>query len=148
MLARVIPASAAGEEVLKEKQSKDQRILFPDSILEQMLLLLPIGSPSLRLQHITHILTKQLSIAEVSTKIATAVGRAPLGAIEGWRVLCYNNNSLPSTPNFSASSRPIPTCTVVGILLRTRAILMYSFVELARSPQVPKFAALLRPRHV
>jgi ATP-dependent Lon protease len=35
--------------------------------------LLSTESPSLRLQHVTHVLTKQLSIAEVSTKIATAV---------------------------------------------------------------------------
>jgi hypothetical protein len=37
---------------------------------------------------------------------------------------------------------------VVGILLRMRTILMYSFVESTRFPQVPKFATLLRPRHV
>jgi ATP-dependent Lon protease len=35
--------------------------------------LLSTESPSLRLQHVTHVLTKQFSIAEVSTKIATAV---------------------------------------------------------------------------
>lgn len=35
--------------------------------------LLSTESPSLRLQHVTHVLTKQLSIVEVSTKIATAV---------------------------------------------------------------------------
>ncbi|KAI0297950.1 hypothetical protein BC826DRAFT_999741 [Russula brevipes] len=37
------------------------------------LVLLSTESPSLRLQHVTNVLTKQLSIAEVSTKIATAV---------------------------------------------------------------------------
>ncbi|KAF8487020.1 ATP-dependent protease La [Russula ochroleuca] len=37
------------------------------------LALLSTESPSLRLQHVTHVLIKQLSIAEVSTKIATAV---------------------------------------------------------------------------
>ena len=37
------------------------------------LALLSTESPSLRLQHVTTVLTKQLSIAEVSTKIATAV---------------------------------------------------------------------------
>ncbi|KAH9990850.1 Lon protease C-terminal proteolytic domain-containing protein [Russula vinacea] len=37
------------------------------------LALLSTESPSLRLQHVTHVLTKQFSIAEVSTKIATAV---------------------------------------------------------------------------
>jgi hypothetical protein len=37
---------------------------------------------------------------------------------------------------------------VVGILLRMRTILMCSFVESVRFPQVPKFATLLRARHV
>lgn len=35
--------------------------------------LLCTESPSLRLQHVTHVLTKQFSIVEVSTKVATAV---------------------------------------------------------------------------
>ncbi|KAI0270715.1 Lon protease C-terminal proteolytic domain-containing protein [Gloeopeniophorella convolvens] len=37
------------------------------------LVLLSTESPSMRLQHVTNVLTKQLSIAEVSTKIASAV---------------------------------------------------------------------------
>ncbi|KAF8497934.1 hypothetical protein F5888DRAFT_1803386 [Russula emetica] len=40
------------------------------------LALLSTESPSLRLQHVTHLLTKQLSIAEVSTKIAMAVDKS------------------------------------------------------------------------
>ncbi|KAI0298983.1 Lon protease C-terminal proteolytic domain-containing protein [Multifurca ochricompacta] len=39
----------------------------------EKLILLSTESPSLRLQHVTNVLTKQLSIVEVSTKIATAV---------------------------------------------------------------------------
>ena len=42
-------------------------------ILHILAVLLCTESPSLRLQHVTHVLTKQLSIVEVSTKIATAV---------------------------------------------------------------------------
>ena len=47
------------------------RLLIPAPFL--FVALLSTESPSLRLQHVTHVLTKQLSIAEVSTKIATSV---------------------------------------------------------------------------
>ena len=63
-------------------------------------------SPSLHLQHVTHVLAKQLSIAEVSTKIATAVDEFLEANI---RHSFCDNSSLPSTPRCSASSWPIPT---------------------------------------
>jgi hypothetical protein len=43
------------------------------AVADSVAALLSTESPSLRLQHVTHVLIKQLSIAEVSTKIATAV---------------------------------------------------------------------------
>jgi ATP-dependent Lon protease len=44
--------------------------------LTYSLVLLPTDSPSLRLQHVTNVLAKQLSIVEVSSKNATAVNES------------------------------------------------------------------------
>ena len=51
----------------------------------------------------SHALTKQLSNAEVRTKITIAVDES------------FSKQQIPSTPSRSASSRPILTCTLVGI---------------------------------
>jgi ATP-dependent Lon protease len=116
--------------------------LIPVSLLA----LLSPESPSLRLQHVTHVLMRQLSIAEVSTKIATAVDkslskqqkalflRQQLAAINAeLQRLESANTDLHGSGNIAEDEDDLDVT--------------YSSVESTRFPQVPMFTALLRPRH-
>ncbi|KAH9177268.1 hypothetical protein EDB89DRAFT_2226293 [Lactarius sanguifluus] len=70
-------------------------------------ILLSTESPSLRLQHVTNVLAKQLSIVEHSSGV---------------------NDSPPSVPSYNVSSQEIPTCVARGMAWRMRMSSTYSFV--------------------
>ena len=91
----------------------------------------------------SHVLMKELSIAKVNTKIGTAVNKSLL---KQHKVL-FLRRQLAANAELQCLELANTGLHCMGILPRTRTILMYSFVESTYSPQVLKFTELLRLRN-
>ena len=92
----------------------------------------------------SHVLMKELSIAKVNTKIGTAVNKSLL---KQHKVLFLRRQLTAINAELQCLELANTGLHCMGILPRTRTILMYSFVESTYSPQVLKFAELLRLRN-